>query len=128
METSISQKSITVLLLSCLLLLQSCRVYRNKNITLDEAVTSESRVKIKTADNRTLKFQKVVFENGQYLGIKNKYRGYEQIPLTSEMIQRIRPQNKTVSAILTGTLAAFLVSFLIVDAVLGSWGTGLFSD
>lgn len=126
MKSSISQRSITIVLCAALLLLQSCRVYRSKTITLDEAVKSESRVKIKTTNNKTLRFQKIVFENGEYLGVKNKYNGYEHTPLTEEMIQRIKPQNKTVSAILTGTLAAFIVSFVLVDAALGSFGTGLF--
>jgi len=61
-------KPISILLMF-LITLQSCTVYRSNTVTIDEAVQSENKVKIKTSSKDTYEFEKLKKENDQIYGI-----------------------------------------------------------
>ena len=125
MKTPVRLLKTCTVLLSLLLLTQSCRVYRSTSLTLEEAVAADRRVRIKTTDNKTLKFSKIVYEEGIYYGIKEKYRGMERIELQPESIQQIRPVNRSVTGVINALGLAFTTLFIATDIALGSWGTGI---
>ncbi len=103
------------LLLSVLILFQSCRVYRHKPVSLDEAVVAQKRVKIKTEEGKTLKFKKVVFEDGKFYGV-NKNRGeIEKTILSSGDLDKVRLHNKTMS-IVYGIIITYGIAFIIAVA------------
>ena len=60
-------------LLTLLILLQGCTVYKKSNITLEDAYKSEIQVKVKTNDNKTLKYKRIEFEDGKYYGVNEPY-------------------------------------------------------
>lgn len=101
METIRKQIKITALVLSLLVLFQSCRVYNRDFVSLDQAVKEKRRVKIKTIDNKTLKFKKLIYENEEYFGIRPSTFMDEiyKIPIDQNQLQSIRLHNKTLSII-----------------------------
>lgn len=101
--------------MSSIILFQSCRVYNRYPVSIDDAVKSEKRVKIKTTGNRTLKFTKLISEDGNYYGIKsNKNSGqYVKTLLIKEELQNIRLQNKALS-IIYGIVVPLLVFFILI--------------
>lgn len=109
------------LMLSLIIIFQSCRVYHSDSVSLTEAIKSEKRVKIKTANNKTLKFSKLSFEDGKYYGINfNQNSGkYQKILLNENEVQTIRLHNKPLSIILG--IAIPIVTFvgLVFLALLG---------
>ncbi len=72
------------LTLSALFLLQSCRVYHSKSVTVDEAILSAEKVKLKNFNEDTFKFDKLQKEDGQLYGIAR--RGSKTAQLLSEQI------------------------------------------
>ncbi len=99
------------LLFTLLILLQSCRIYHRKSITLDQAIKEQKQVKIKTVDNKTLKFKKLIYEDGEYYGIKTSAFTYEihKIPFDKSKLQSIRLHNKTMSIIYGAGLSIVLI-------------------
>ena len=109
------------LVFAILILLQSCSIYRNKNISIEEAAQSEKRVRIKTKDDETLKFKKILFLDGAYYGVKATYKGEERILLQPDSLLRIQPQNKGLS-ILVGAAATVVTVFVVSVLVIGVSG------
>ena len=136
-KTRLNLKLIT-LLLSSALLFQSCKVYEGKTVTVDEALQFPGRVKIKTINNDTYKFENLKKEEGQLYGIakkksktskdlldkiinENSNNKYVKILLTEELVQEIHLQNKTISTILT-VIGIGVVSIIVfTTVVLASW-------
>jgi len=100
-STFLKVKHISVLL-SLVLFFQSCRVYHKDSVSIEKAVQSQKRVKIKTTKNKTLKYTSIIYENGNLYGIRsNKNSGrYQKILLNEEQIKTIRLHNKPLSIIL----------------------------
>ena len=112
-----------VLLFTLLILFQSCRVYHKKSVTLDQAVIEQKRVKIKTVDNKTLKFKKIIHEDGEYYGIKPStfMDTIYKIPLDQNKLQNIRMHNKTLSIIYGIVITKFVVFAAIIAIAFASW-------
>ena len=72
MKSLKSSYKLVALVLSAFIFFQGCNLYKSANVTLDEAVEASTRTRIKTKDKKTLKFNKIVFENDQYYG-KTQY-------------------------------------------------------
>jgi len=64
MKTLKKQFKSVALILSMLILFQGCTVYKSVPISLEQAVQNESKVKVETKDNRTMKFNRIGIENG----------------------------------------------------------------
>ncbi|TDJ04808.1 MAG: hypothetical protein E2O67_06175 [Deltaproteobacteria bacterium] len=60
------------LILSSIFLLQSCKIYRKKTATNDEAVEFDRGVKVITQDDKTYKFKRFIKEDGQLFGLTKK--------------------------------------------------------
>lgn len=58
------------LFLTALILFQSCSVYKTP-VTLEQAVLEQKEVKITTASDETVKYKYIVYEDGQFYGVKN---------------------------------------------------------
>ena len=104
------------LFFTILILLQSCRVYHRDSVSLQQAIKEEKRVKIKTVDNKILKFKRVIYEDGRYYGIKPSTFMYKiyKIPLDESYIRSIRMHNKTLSVI-------YGVGFTLVIILIGAY-------
>jgi hypothetical protein len=117
------------LILSMLILFQGCTVYKSANVSLEEAYNSQTKVKVKTKDNQTLKFKTLGFENGKYFGIK-KIKGEIIKPHIDESnVEKIQLKDKSTSTILTIAFPVVVIGlaiYFIVDRYSGieMWGSG----
>ena len=122
---------IITLFFSILIFFQGCTVYKSANVTLEQAVIADTKVKIKTNDNRTLKFKRIAFEDGSYYGINETYKDdpFEQknkalikTHIDVEYIENMRIKNKTMSIILPLAIPIVLLgSLLFIGGVSGSF-------
>jgi hypothetical protein len=65
------------LIFATLVLFQDCTVYKSANVTLEETSRAETVVRVKTNDNISQKYLKVMSENDSYYGLV-QFRG-EQV-------------------------------------------------
>jgi len=95
-----------------LLLLQSCTVYKG-SITLEEAVSSQKKVKVyATSSEKALEFERIEKIDGAYKGIPKRYSQSQEVILDEENIRLIKEEDNTTSTIIT-------FSPLVVIGILG---------
>ena len=58
MKTIKIHLKIVAFLISSMILLQGCTIYKSTTVTLDEAYKAHTKTKVFTTDNETLKFKK----------------------------------------------------------------------
>jgi uncharacterized protein YceK len=101
------------LFFSVLILFQGCvTVYKSANVTLEEAVRADTKVRITTNDNQTMKYLNITKINQEYFGIKKVHGDLTKIPIQKEDIEIVRIKNKPMSTIV-GALV-FLGGFIVV--------------
>ncbi|MCZ6703894.1 MAG: hypothetical protein O6940_12760 [Ignavibacteria bacterium] len=126
------------LTLSALFLLQSCKVYQSKTVTVNEAILSTERVKVNNFNNESYKFERLYKENEQLYGytkrgsstakklteqIVKSQLNYVIILLSEKTIKEYHLQNKTLSTILT---VAIPVTVIIGIVSLGIYWNYIF--
>jgi len=114
------------LFFSILILLQGCTVYKSANVSLEEAVRTDNKIKITTNDNQTLKFQKIGFEDGLYFGIKKIKGEMVKSKIEQENIKSVKLQDKPTSTILTIGIPVVILGvaiYFITDKLpISMWG------
>lgn len=101
------------LLLSALTLLQSCVAYKQGTYTLEEASRTETKVKLKTIDNETLKFKKIEFINDKYYGVIKINGLSNMVEIESARIKYAKLQDKTMSTVLTIAVPVIVLGGII---------------
>ncbi|MEL0457523.1 hypothetical protein WJN01_14885 [Flavobacteriaceae bacterium SZ-1-7] len=97
-----------------LVLLQSCVAYKKGNYTLEQAVAEQNRVKVRTAEGKTIKYEKVEFLDGTYYGRKMIKGKSSLVALDEEDISDVMLQNKKMS-----TQLSIIAPFVVIGVVLG---------
>ena len=69
---------IIALFFTALILFQSCTTYKTP-VSLEQAVQEKKKVKIITTTNDALKYNYIVFEDGQFYGVKADYDTRENV-------------------------------------------------
>ena len=120
------------ILLSILILLQSCTVYHKYSSSLDDAITSNDKVKIVIPSYDSYKFKKIQKIDGEIYGLMyNKSGSYKElvsrktIPTDKETMTYVQIyknelndlhlKNKTASTVLSIT-----IPFVVVGALVGA--------
>lgn len=106
-------KSIT-LILSLLVLLQGCTVYKSASVSLDQAANDESKVRLETTSGEKLKFKRIGVENGNYYGIKKVKGNIVKVPLDTNYIKKVKLKDKTLSTILTIALPIAVIAGVVL--------------
>ena len=101
MKTIKQQFKSVSLILSVLILLQGCTVYKSVPVSLEQAANSETKVKVLTKSNEKYKFKRIGVENGNYDGVKTQNGKLVRIPLDTKMLNKINVKDKTMSTILS---------------------------
>ncbi len=105
-------KSVT-LIVSMLILFQGCTVYKPTNVTLDEAVKSEVGVRVKTKENQTLKFKKIVFDDGQFYGIKKNKGDLIKNQINEQEVKIVQLKNRKKSSFMSIAVAVIATAGVI---------------
>lgn len=118
-------------LLTIIILSQSCTVYRSAGISVDEAVASKNKVKVKTKYDQYYNFKRLEKDEAGIYGIAYKrsrparelsneiVRGNlpdnrVKIKLQEDSIKEINPRNKTLSVVVpAGIVAAGVLLFAL---------------
>ena len=84
------KKSLKViaLFLSALILFQSCAIYRTP-VTLEQAAQEEKAVKVITVDDDSYKYKYIVYENGEFFGVKDNPGEDVKFPITVEEVEEV---------------------------------------
>lgn len=98
------------------MLIQSCTVYKSTPITLDQAVQSGAKVRVKTLDNEKFKFKKIEFIDGKFQGLKKQSGFMVKTPLNQEDIKSVNEKNKTLSTVLSIGIPVVTVGGLLAIA------------
>ena len=104
-------------LIAFLILLQGCTVYKRTPVTLTEAVKANTKVKIKTLDNKTLKYRHIGFQNDKYLGYIKHGKELLRISIKEDMIKKIQLKDNTMSSILTISTIVLVASPFIAATI-----------
>lgn len=118
-------------LLTITILSHSCTIYRSSNISIEEAMESNSKVRVKTNLNQSYTFQKIGKDEAGIYGIasknskaakqlnkdilhENAANNLVKIKLWEGSIQEINAKNKTISLLVPLlTVAAGILIFAI---------------
>jgi len=110
-------------LLTFLILLQGCTVYKKQNISLEQAVETKNKVKILTKENEKQKYDYVTTNNGEYYGTKKVNKELIKTPIQKENIKVIKTKN-IASSIYVSILASaggLLVLGSIIAGITGNF-------
>ena len=107
------QKSLKVIaqFLAGLILLQSCSSYKTP-ITLQQAAQEEKAVKIVTVDDETYKYKYIVYQDGQFYGVKDNPGEDVKFPIETEEVTAVIMQ-KDRGVFLKWGIIGVIVVFLI---------------
>lgn len=123
------------IIIACfLILLQSCTVYHSYNSSIDEAIESENKVKVNTANNDPYKFKKLVRIEDEVFGlVYSKSQSYKlllsrktiptgqqtmfYVQLYDNELNDIHLKNKSASTIITVAIPVAAASLIIIPFV-----------
>ncbi len=105
------------LFLTALILFQSCSVYKTP-VTLEQAALEQKEVKITTASDETLKYKYIVYEDGQFYGVKNNPGEDVKFPINVDEVYEVLAKKGGLStlaiiAIAVGSLLIFFIVYSI---------------
>ena len=113
MKTSTRHLKVVALFFSVLILFQGCvTVYKSANVTLEEAARADTKVRITTNDNQTIKYLNITKINQEYFGIKKVNGDLTKIPIQNEDIEMVRIKNKPMSTVVGALI--YLGGFIVV--------------
>ena len=105
-------------LLTLLLLIQSCSVYRSQPISLEKASQIESNVRVITESGNRFKFKQIRKEGNVFYGLMNLNDPTKRIILKEEFTIEVKEKNKTLSTILSiGIPVIYIGGALILNSV-----------
>ncbi|NGY38604.1 hypothetical protein FQU23_013935 [Flavobacterium sp. XN-5] len=103
-------------LLTLGLLFQSCVVYQNQTVSLDDAVASDRKVLITKVDGAELKLIKIEKLDGKYYGHLKVKGGTEKVNIIENDVKNVHLKNKTASTI--GNIGIVVGSGMVLFATL----------
>ena len=114
---------IIALFFTALILFQSCSAYKTP-ITLEQAVQEKKKVKIITTTNNAFKYNYIVFEDGQFYGVKADYDTREniKIPINSDEVVAVTRRGLPTWAWIA--IAGGVVLGIVIVAVVESQNFG----
>jgi len=116
MKTSTRLLKVVALFFSVLILFQGCTVYKSANVTLEEAVKANTKVRIKTKDHKILKFKNMEIENGIYYGLMNfKEKKWVKTQINENNIEKLQVKDKVLSTIITFGIPVILIGAAVIE-------------
>ena len=113
MKTIKIHLKIVAFLISSMILIQGCSVYKSTTVTLDQAYKSQTKVKVLTTDDETLMFKRIDFIDGKYYGVSEKVSQLEDRLIDESSINSIRILDKTTSIILNIGIPIIIVGGIL---------------
>ncbi len=96
-------KKLLPLLLTCVILFQSCRIYNSRTSTKEDAILSENKVRVKSTTKASYNFEKLIEEDNQLYGIA-KRQSNKSKQVYNDNIVNENKLDKNVKILLTDDL------------------------
>ena len=113
--------------LSGLILLQSCSTYKTP-VTLQQATQQEQAVKIISVDDETYKYKYIVYEDGQFFGVKDNPGEDVKFTINTEEVADVLMKKGMPwwawTLVVIGGLTIILVIIILVTEPSDSGGYG----
>ena len=119
MKTSTRLLKVVAFFFSVLILFQGCTVYKSANVSLEEALKADTKVRLKTKDHQTLKFKNVEVENEIYYGLINFRNTWVKTQINEDNIEKLQVKDKTASTIITIGIPVLILGYLALDLISG---------
>lgn len=122
-----SRLKLITLFFIAIILFQSCVGYQGTSVSLEQAAREQKRTKIRSSSKKKHYYEKIVFEEGQFYGIKKLNKNRVKIPLDTNEIDDVYIQSKSKSAWMTIAVIAIPViafGFLVIDEMKNSLNDG----
>jgi len=115
MKTTFQANRFLALVLASIFLFSGCAVYKKTPVTLDEAVLSNTMVKLHTIYNETLTFRRIKkTEDNKFYGINLKDGINVSTPINKAEINSVRIKNKKVSAAGNYAIVAPIIGLVLL--------------
>jgi len=101
------------LFLTAIILFQSCATYKTP-VTLQQAVQEEKAVKIVTLDDDTYKYKYIVYEDGQFYGVKDNPGEDVKFPIDVEEVAAVLAKEKGLPTWAIVVISAVVGAGLII--------------
>ena len=124
MKTLKKQFKSVALILSMLILLQGCTVYKSANVTLEEAVKADTKVRVRTNDHQTLKFKNIEVENGIYYGLMNFKNRWVKTQINEDNIEKLQVKDKRLSSIITFGIPVIIIGIIAIEIAVNGFSVG----
>ena len=98
---------------SFLLVFQSCTAYYKTHVTLKEAYESQNNVRIKTLDNKTIKYRRIGFENDKYHGLFKHENELVKMGIKEDAVETFQIKDNKTSTILSIAIPVAIVGDVI---------------
>lgn len=92
---AIKKLKVFALFLAGLIFLQSCSAYKTP-VNLEQAAGEEKAVKIITVDNETYKYKYILYEDGQFYGVKDNPGENVKFPIDTEEVAMVMIKKKGI--------------------------------
>ena len=110
---------IIALFFTALILFQSCATYKTP-VTLEQAANTKKAVKVITVDDDSYKYKYIVYEDGQFYGVKDNPGEDVKFPIDTEEVTAVMMKKGLPWWAWTLIGAALIgIIFLIVKATYG---------
>lgn len=117
----------TVVYVSLFILLNSCSVYYEKEVSFEEAYQSRKPARLITNENRKVKLKKIIYKDSTYYGISYYKKNKVEFPLSNETRKSLRLKDRTTSTIInvSGATLTLGISISIISAlsISSEWGS-----
>ncbi len=113
---------VIALFLSGLILLQSCSAYKTP-ITLEQAAQQEKAVKIITVDDDTYKYKYIVYEDGQFYGVKDNPGEDVKFPINAEEVADVLMRGEglpTWAIVVISVVGGMALSLLVLNIIVAN--------
>lgn len=134
----------SAVILTVLVLMQSCSIYHSKTVSIDDAINFDDKVKIKSPDADVYKFEKITKVDGKIYGLakkksstakelndqiiwKNSDEKNASILLTDKNISSVHLKNKSASTIVSIVIPVAALGLVIGISALAVENSGLVS-
>ena len=91
------------LLILCIVLFQSCKIYDSKSSTKEAAILFAGKVKVKSVSNTSYKFDKIIVEEDKLFGIGKRLSAKSKLSYNNNIVNK-NPTDKYVKILLTDNL------------------------
>ena len=120
---------VVALFLAGLILFQSCSTYKTP-ITLEQAAQEEKSVKVITVDDDSYKYKYIVYEDGEFFGVKDNPREDVKFPIDTEEVTAVMMKKGLpwwAWTLISVTVIGIVLWIALQDMSLGGAGIALHS-